>query len=60
VIGASTDDGMAIKDSPVAVNDLLTSICHSLKVDPKTENISPLGRPIKIVDGGEVVKGLFG
>jgi uncharacterized protein (DUF1501 family) len=59
VIGASTDDGMAIKDSPVAVNDLLTSICHALKVDSQTENISPLGRPIKIVDGGTVVPGLF-
>lgn len=59
VIGASTDDGSAVKDRPVNVTDLFSSICHSLKVDPKKENMSPLGRPMKIVDGGEVVTELF-
>ena len=59
VIGASTDDGTAVKDSPVKVNDLFCSICHSLKVDPRTENLSPLGRPMKIVDGGKVIDKLF-
>jgi hypothetical protein len=28
-------------------------------VDPRQENLSPLGRPMKIVDGGEVVSELF-
>lgn len=59
IIGASTEDGTAVKDRPVQVNDLLTSFCHSLKIDPKKENMSPLGRPIKIVDGGSTVKELF-
>ena len=31
----------------------------ALKIDPKKENMSPLGRPIKIVDGGVAVKELF-
>src|SRR4051794_16034045 len=59
VIGASSADGSEVKDHPVAVNDLLTSICHALKIDPTKENMSPLGRPIKIVDGGKVVPQLF-
>jgi hypothetical protein len=59
VIGASSADGSDIKHSPVAVNDLLTTLCHSLKIDPTKENMSPQGRPIKIVDGGKVVKELF-
>ena len=59
VIGASSADGTEVKDNPVTVNDLLTSVCHSLKIDPSKENMSPLGRPIKIVDGGKVVKQLF-
>lgn len=59
VIGASSADGTEVKDRPVAVNDLLTSVCHSLKIDPKKENMSPLGRPIKIVDGGKPVAELF-
>src|SRR5207302_2543754 len=59
VIGASTADGTAVKDRPVTVNDLLQSFCHALKIDPTKENMSPQGRPIKIVDGGQVVKELF-
>jgi hypothetical protein len=59
VIGASSPDGTEVKDNPVAVNDLLTSLCHALKIDPAKENMSPLGRPIKIVDGGKVVPQLF-
>lgn len=59
VIGSSTADGTAVEDRPVAVADLLSSICHALQVDPTHENISPLGRPMKIVDGGEVVNELF-
>ena len=59
VIGESNKDGTDVKDSPVAVNDLLRSVCHSLKIDPSKENMSSLGRPIKIVDGGKVVKQLF-
>ena len=59
VIGSSTDDGNGVKDKPVAVNDLLASFCQSLKIDPKKENISPQGRPIKIVDGGKPIKDLF-
>ena len=60
VIGESSADGTEVKDHPVAVNDLLTSICHSLKINPAKENMSPVGRPIKIVDGGKVVDALFG
>lgn len=60
VIGSSTADGSSVKDDPVTVQDLFCSVCRSLDVDPRTENISPLGRPMKIVDGGEVIKPLFG
>jgi len=59
VIGSSGPDGSAPTASPVTVPDLYTSICHSLNVNPKHENISPLGRPMKIVDGGTVIPGLF-
>jgi hypothetical protein len=59
VIGATNADGTDIKDRPVSVADLFCSMCHSLKVDPRKENTSPLGRPLKIVDGGSVVRELF-
>ena len=60
VIGASSADGTEVKDHPVTINDLMTSFCHTLKIDPAKENMSPAGRPIKIVDGGKVIKPLFG
>jgi hypothetical protein len=60
VIGASTDDGTAVKSDPVSVPDLFSTICKSLKVDPQKENVSPIGRPLKIVDGGKPVAKLFG
>ena len=59
VIGASSPDGSAVKDRPVTVNDLMASFCHSLQIDPRKENLSPQGRPIKIVDGGTTIKELF-
>lgn len=60
VIGASTDDGSSVKHDPVTVPDLFSTICKSLKVDPAKENVSPIGRPLKIVDGGKPVEKLFG
>ncbi|MEM7232332.1 MAG: DUF1501 domain-containing protein [Planctomycetota bacterium] len=60
VIGATTDDGMAVKDRPIAVPDLFASICHGLRIDQDKENTATLGRPIRIVDGGRVVRELFG
>jgi hypothetical protein len=59
VVGETSADGTEVKDRPVAVNDLLKTFCHALKIDPKKENLSPQGRPIKIVDGGEPVLALF-
>jgi hypothetical protein len=59
VIGVSKADGSDVKDHPVTVPDLLASLCHSLKVDAAKEMMSPIGRPIKIVDGGKHVAALF-
>jgi hypothetical protein len=58
--GASTDDGAAIKHDPVTVPDLFSTICKALNVDPHKENVSPIGRPLKIVDGGRPVDTLLG
>ncbi|MCA9042462.1 MAG: DUF1501 domain-containing protein [Planctomycetaceae bacterium] len=59
VIGSSSEDGQEVKDRPVTVPDLFCSLCHTLELDPKSETMSPLGRPMKIVEEGEVVQELF-
>lgn len=59
VYGSSTLDGSAVKDSPVTVQDLFQTICQSMGVNADHENLSPAGRPMKIVDGGSVIPGLL-
>lgn len=48
--GETTEDGMAVKDRPVSVADLLATICLSVGVDPMKQNMSNVGRPIRIAD----------
>lgn len=59
VYGSSSKDGTSVKENPVTVQDLFGTVCKSLHVDPTHENLSPLGRPLKIVDGGTPLP-LFG
>jgi uncharacterized protein (DUF1501 family) len=58
-LGKTDKDGRDVTDRRVQVNDLLVTICHALGINPRKENQSGVGRPIKIVDGGELVKELF-
>jgi uncharacterized protein (DUF1501 family) len=59
VIGSTRPDGNGVKDRPVGVTDLFCSFCQALKINPRKENLSTEGRPLKIVDGGKAVKELF-
>src|SRR5262249_31449211 len=59
IIGSSNPDGTEVKDRPVTVPDLMASLCHALKVDASKEVDTPIGRPMKVVDGGKVVRDLF-
>jgi len=59
VIGATNDAGTEVVERPVMIPDLFRSIYHTLGIDPDYENMSGIGRPIKLVDGGEVVRELF-
>jgi hypothetical protein len=60
VIGSSDEDGYKPKDRPVAVPDLHATVCHALGIDGTKEVITPLQRPLKLVDGGKPVTELFG
>src|SRR5262249_36763668 len=40
VIGKSSADGMTVEDRPIAVPDLLATICLALGIDPKKQNMS--------------------
>ncbi|MBC8351856.1 MAG: DUF1501 domain-containing protein [Planctomycetes bacterium] len=60
VIGSTDAGGAGVEDRPVGISDLLRTVCHSLKIDADHEHMSSIGRPIKIVDGGELVTEAFG
>lgn len=59
VLGATNAEGTEVKDRPVSVQDLFCTFCKGLGINPRKENLGPLNRPIKIVDGGKPVDELF-
>jgi hypothetical protein len=49
VIGDTGPDGAAIKDRPVTVPNFLATVCRALGINPRKQNDSNIGRPIRIV-----------
>jgi hypothetical protein len=58
-IGKTDKDGRGVESRPTSVQDLFCSFCQALKINSHKENMSGVGRPIKIVDGGAPIKELF-
>jgi hypothetical protein len=50
VIGKTTRDGMAVDGKAVSVADLLATVCQGLGIDPRKQNNSNVGRPIRLVE----------
>ncbi len=59
VIGETDKSGTEITANPVTIQDLFQSVCNKLDINAAQENMSPIGRPIKVVDGGKPVKELI-
>ena len=50
VVGKTSADGMEVEDHPVAVPDLIATVCKAVGIDPMRQNMSNVGRPIGLVD----------
>ncbi len=50
VYGMTTPDGMEVKENPVSVPNLLATVCTAMGLDPKKQNDSNVGRPIRLVE----------
>jgi hypothetical protein len=50
VVGRTTADGMKVDDRAVAVPDFIATVCKALGIDPSKQNVSDVGRPIRIAD----------
>ncbi len=56
VVGTSDAFGELPDERPVQVEDLIATIYSLLGIDPSKKLSSPGGRPLPIVDGGDVIK----
>jgi hypothetical protein len=50
VVGKTSPDGSTVEERLVNVPDLLATVCLALGIDPLKENMSNVGRPIRIVE----------
>ena len=50
--GKTSDSGEAVDESPVSVSQLFATVCRTLEIDPMKQNMSNVGRPIRIVEPG--------
>lgn len=60
-VAYGTSDATATEpeDDPLTVEDLSTTVYHCLGINADKELMAPGNRPIEIVDGGKIVKGLL-
>lgn len=49
-IGKTSADGMTVEERPTTAPDLLATVCKAIAVDPRKQNMSNVGRPIRITD----------
>jgi hypothetical protein len=60
VVGETDSGGVEVTSRPVTVSDLFRTVYTTLGIDADHENMSRIGRPIRLVDGGEVIRELLG
>jgi hypothetical protein len=59
VVGSTDKQGGFANKRPVSPADVAYTILDSLGIDPRKQLVTPDGRPIEILDQGELVKELF-
>jgi uncharacterized protein (DUF1501 family) len=59
-IGKTSADGTAVEGKSVGVPDLIATVCKAVGIDPLKQNMSNVGRPIRIADpGAKVIEGVL-
>jgi hypothetical protein len=59
VVGKTDRLGLEPAERPVSVQDLFSTIYGQLGLDTQKKFMTPVGRPIKALEGGEPVKELL-
>ncbi len=58
-VGQTNEDGTAVDSEPYSAEDLMATVCKSLGISLETTYQSKNGRPMKIANGGKVIRELF-
>jgi uncharacterized protein (DUF1501 family) len=58
-VGKTNDDGTTVETDPYTSQDVMATVCKALGISLETTFTSKSGRPMKIANGGKVIKELF-
>jgi len=58
-VGKTNDDGTTVETEPYTSQDVMATVCKALGISLETTFTSKSGRPMKIANGGKVIKELF-
>jgi uncharacterized protein (DUF1501 family) len=58
-VGKTNDDGTSVETEPYTSQDVMATVCKALGISLETTFTSKSGRPMKIANGGKVIKELF-
>ncbi len=58
-IGETSADGSRVESEPYSAEDLMATVCQGLGISLQTTFTSNNGRPMKIANGGQVIRELF-
>jgi uncharacterized protein (DUF1501 family) len=58
-VGKTNSDGTAVETEPYTSQDVMATVCKALGISLETTFTSKSGRPMKIANGGKVIKEMF-
>lgn len=58
-VGATNEDGTSVATDPYSSEDVMATVCNALGISLETTFTSRNGRPMKIANGGKVIKELI-
>ena len=58
-VGKTSEDGTSVETEPYTSQDVMATVCKALGISLETTFTSKSGRPMKIANGGKVIKELF-
>lgn len=58
-VGSTSADGTTVETEPYTSQDVMATVCKALGISLETTFTSKNGRPMKIANGGKVIKELF-